>query len=57
MMTMTTKAAWAGGSTFLWTQAYRAPQGAQRWLESLRDAAFCGGLVVLAWGAVFFILG
>jgi hypothetical protein len=47
--------AWSGGSTFLWTQGYGTMQRSRWVMETLRDVAFGGGLVVLAWGTVFFL--
>ena len=47
--------AWSGGSTFLWTQGYGTLQRTRRVTEALRDVAFTGGLVVLAWGTALFL--
>jgi hypothetical protein len=55
MMKMMT--AWSGGTTFLWTQDYGTLRGTRRVTEAVRDVVFAGGLVVLAWGTVFFFGG
>jgi hypothetical protein len=48
---------WMGGSTLLWTQGYGSPDALRRAFETLRDVAFASGLVTLAGGSLFFLLG